>query len=421
LSSGPITLFDKSALQSLNPDESVWFDNFYRTVISPLFFVETLADLSKEVAAGTTPEQVVGNIAAKTPDTGSIVSVDHWHLRLADLDGYRIEMNQRPHVAQGRWFQVDGRDGAFFENPPEMIAFARWQNGDFLGVEKDFAQQWRNALSAMDLTSFYPIVRSLGGGRSKLRDLDEARALAEQMVHGNGRRYTTLKVAFEMLAIPLDLRPRILKRWKDAGGPPLDEFAPYAAYNLMIDLFFYLSLDAGLISSERPNNRVDVAYLYYLPFCMIFTSGDKLHRKITPLFLRDDQMFMWAPDLKEDLARLDAHYATFPEVVKEQGVGWFACRPPPHGDYLTTKLWDKFLPDWREPVPPASEDTEAKVRALVKAVSDSKRSGAKLGQSISSVRGNLDELDHVVLSRRVRGYKGKWQILPSKVIENQSN
>jgi hypothetical protein len=276
LSFGPITLFDKSALQSLNLDESVWFDNFYRPVISPLFFVETLADLSKEVNAGRTPEQVVGSIAAKTPETGSVVGVDHGHLRLADLDGYPIEMDPRPHIAQGRRFQVDGRDGAFYENPPEMVAFARWQRGDFLGVEKDFAQQWRTALSTMDLTSFYPIVRSLGGGKAKLRDLAEARALAEQMVHGTGRRYTTLKVTFDMLAIPLKLRPRILKRWKEAGGPSLDEFAPYAAYSLLVDLFFYLSLDAGLISSERPSNRVDIAYLYYLPFCMIFTSGDSL-------------------------------------------------------------------------------------------------------------------------------------------------
>jgi hypothetical protein len=90
----------------------------------------------------------------------------------------------------------------------------------------------------------------------------------------------------------------------------------------MVDLFFYLSLDAGLISAERQNNRVDVAYLYYLPFCMIFTSGDSLYRRITPLFLRNDQEFLWAPDLKADLSRLDAHYAALPEEVKAQGVGW---------------------------------------------------------------------------------------------------
>jgi hypothetical protein len=70
----------------------------------------------------------------------------------------------------------------------------------------------------------------------------------------------------------------------------------------MVDLFFYLSLDAGLISSQRPSNRVDVAYLHCLPFCMIFTSGDRLHEKITPFFLREDQEFLWAPKLNEDLA-----------------------------------------------------------------------------------------------------------------------
>jgi hypothetical protein len=84
---GPITLFDKSALECLNPDEALWFDNFYRTIITPLFYVETLADLAKEVASGRTPEQVVGTIALKTPEMGSIVSVDHKELLIANLCG----------------------------------------------------------------------------------------------------------------------------------------------------------------------------------------------------------------------------------------------------------------------------------------------------------------------------------------------
>jgi hypothetical protein len=33
--------------------------------ITPLFYIETLADLEKEVRAGKTPEQVVGEIAFK--------------------------------------------------------------------------------------------------------------------------------------------------------------------------------------------------------------------------------------------------------------------------------------------------------------------------------------------------------------------
>jgi hypothetical protein len=241
------------------------------------------------------------------------------------------------------------------------------------------------------------LFRAWAGGKTKLRDLAEARALAGQMVHGNGRRYTTLKVAFDMLAIPPELHPSILNRRKEAGGPALDEFAPYAAYNLLVDLFFYLSLGAGLVSSERPSDRVDITYLYYLPFCMIFTSGDSLHRRITPLFLRNDQEFLWAPDLKTDLSRLDAHYAALSDEVKAQGVAGFAPCPPPDGDYLTTKLWDRFLPSWREPVRPASEKMKAKVGTLAKAISDSENFEKKLEQPVSSMPGKLEDLDHVVL------------------------
>ena len=62
---GPITLFDKSFLQSLSTDESVWFDHFFITNICPMFYVETLADLDKSVREGRTPEREVEIIASK--------------------------------------------------------------------------------------------------------------------------------------------------------------------------------------------------------------------------------------------------------------------------------------------------------------------------------------------------------------------
>jgi hypothetical protein len=204
---GPITLFDKSALQSFNPDEALWFDNFYTTVICPLFFVETLADLSKEVDQGRTPEQVVGNIAYKTPEMGPSILVAHWKLRLANLLGYPVEMKGRPYVPGGLRTQLAGQSATVFELPPEMEAFKRWQRGDFLGVDREFAQRWRSELSGMDLTFAYPILRSLGVGKTKPRNLEEARQWAGQMVRGDGRRYTTIKVALHMLAIPPDLQP----------------------------------------------------------------------------------------------------------------------------------------------------------------------------------------------------------------------
>ena len=52
MAQGPILIFDKSTLQALNPDQANWLDNFFMSNITPLFYIETLADLEKEVKAG---------------------------------------------------------------------------------------------------------------------------------------------------------------------------------------------------------------------------------------------------------------------------------------------------------------------------------------------------------------------------------
>jgi hypothetical protein len=60
MAQGPILIFDKSSLESLNLDEAVLLDNFYLSNVTPLFFVECLADLEKEIKSKSTPEQLVG-------------------------------------------------------------------------------------------------------------------------------------------------------------------------------------------------------------------------------------------------------------------------------------------------------------------------------------------------------------------------
>ena len=107
--SGPMLMFDKSFLESLNPDEAVWLDQYFLTNITPLFFVETLADLEKEVHRGRTPEQVVGNLALKTPDMQSHMSPHHMSLLWAELHGEKITMDGRIMRAGGQLVKLDGQ------------------------------------------------------------------------------------------------------------------------------------------------------------------------------------------------------------------------------------------------------------------------------------------------------------------------
>lgn len=152
---GPVLLFDKSALQSLTVDEAVWLDTFYFPCITPLFFVETLADLEKEVQKGRSPEEVVGNLAEKTP-LGGAINVHHHALSLNELLGRRFDLRRVPAVAGGKPVATrDGRRGVVFDPPPEAAALKRWQERDFLRVERQFAKSWRDALSDIDLARVY--------------------------------------------------------------------------------------------------------------------------------------------------------------------------------------------------------------------------------------------------------------------------
>ena len=166
---------------------------------------------------------------------------------------------------------------------------------------------------------------------------------------------------------------------------------------------------SGHISRDRPSNRIDIAYLYYLPFCMIFVSKDKLHTRSVPLFLKSDQEFVHADELKAELARLDTYFSTLPEEVREQGVMKFAHYPPTEGDYLTARLWDRFLPKWRESASKRqemSEESQEKLLSELRQMTDAaKRSGG-------AERIDLDGADALIVRRFVTRRMGKWRLVP---------
>jgi len=407
---GPIIIFDKSTLQSLSVDEAVWLDVHYSANITPLFFVETLADLEKEVQGGRTPEQVVGNLAEKTPEEGK-PNVHHVTVCVNELLGAQVEMRGVPVLAGGEQVESEGRQAVVFKESPEMAALSRWQEGRFLEVEREFARVWRNALSGLDLGALYGEGRSIIQRHSRPRDLLEAKALAVALHEKRGSRYT--REALQALPVRADVHREIAERWRAAGEPPIKQFAPFMAHVVTVDSFFTIALGADFISRERASNKVDIAYLYYLPFCMVFTSGDKLHAKTAPLFLGERQRFVSAEELKDDLAKLDAHYSALPVEVKQRGVLSFAHYPPTEGEFLTAKMWDELMrPDWRkhaaDPGLKLSKEQEKALVAQVNRMADAKRSA----QGFTS-----KEADAVLFQRKVPVWKGKWRLVPPEAEE----
>lgn len=410
---GPVALFDKSFLQALSVDESVWFDHFFYPIICPLFYVETLADLEKAVRAGRTPEQEVGFIARKTPEMHGGPSIHHQTLAIANLMGQHIPLNGRIPVAGGRPVKVDDKAGVIYDSLPESQAFSRWQKGEFLELERQFAQTWRASLDSLDLNAIAERMKTLGVNPQTCKSLEDAKHLADALVQSKDKPFDRMKLAVLFLDIPRQYEYALLERWSMAGYPPLSVYAPYAAHVLNVEVFFQVALAAGHISVERPSNRVDIGYLFYLPFCMVFISSDKLHRRCAPLYLRSDQDFVWGEDLKVDLKALNAHYSRLPDAEKEKGMMRFAADPPETGHFLVSQLWDRHWPSWRGKVHPEISDPE-KDKELVdhlKRFTDAPTAHAE------QVNFTPDDVDVLSIQRMVRQRKGSWWQLPKDLKE----
>jgi hypothetical protein len=412
---GPITVFDKSFLQSLSVDESVFFDHFFNPVITPLFFVETLADLEKAVRQGRTPEQEVGMIALKAPEASSYPIIHHTRLALANLMGVDITMDGRPLVDAGVPVKVDGKKGVRHDVAPETVAFNRWQAGEFIEVEREFAKTWRQDLANIDLTAVAAAMKAMGIDGSVCKTLADAKRIATQFVERTDIVPNQIKLAFIILGLPPHLETQAGGNWVLRGMKPLAEYAPYAAHVMIVELFFQIALGAGLIGTLA-SNRADIAYLYYTPFCMVFVSSDKLHRRTVPEFLRSNQSCVWGQDLKADLHRVMEHYSKLPDEVRELGLMRIAPVPPVElADSLVVQLWDRHMAShWRSISGmrhPRDPMADAEIIAEMNRFSEARPlTGSEIDFEPADV-------DMVQLRRSVHKLKGNWFQLPKDLKE----
>jgi len=404
MSNGPCLIFDKSTLQALSLDEAVWLDQFFLCNITPIFYMETLADLEKQVSRGRTPEDVVGGLAFKTPDAGSRPNVHHYTLAFSELAGNGpVVMDGRPVVSGGQDVVLDGEAGVLFRDAPEEDAFRRWHRHEFLDLERLTAKQWRRALAPSPWLRWMPEV-------PKPKTLSDLREMVSRLLDRQAQE-AVLGDGMALLGIPDEAQALVCQRWHALERPRLETFAPYFRFVFSVALFSHLAMAADLISRDRPSHKIDLAYLYYLPFCNIFASSDKLHAATVPLFLRPDQAFVQGSDLKADLRLLDQHYSSLPEDVRERGLFGFASRPPIDGHSLTSSLWDRYRPGWRrgeENLASRLDDHQGKsfVEKVMRYAQEATPASHPIG---------APEPDTMVLTRQVYPRKGKWHRFPPEV------
>jgi hypothetical protein len=317
-------------------------------------------------------------------------------------------------VGHGRRVQGKEGIGTVFDGSPEMLARDRWRSGKFESTEYAAARAWREMLArAPESMENFLEGRS---GRYSFSDLAAVKRFVDRVIDRDGARYRTLKTGLEVLGIEPALQPRIISRWKEAGGPPFKDFSPYARHVLGVDLFRVMAMASGHIAPDKTSNYVDVAYLYYLPFCEVFVSGDKLHRRCAPLFMGDGQEFVWGHELRPALASLVEEYLAHPDISERGLIGVAGDHLLPKDSFIGA-LYDRLHPGRREfmarPQPKLSPEQE---KALVD------RLNAMTDAPPPSSDADLSEEDKAVtFIRMVPVRRGRFPFLPKNVREKRKS
>lgn len=405
---GPTALFDKSFLQSLSVDESVWFDHFFLPNVCPIFYVETLADLAKENCGSRTPDDTVRIIASKFPDCSGAPNVYHVTICTANLLGEEIPLSPQVILPAGCQGTVDGRNVVVLPERPESKAWLRWTQGDFQEVERIAARQWRGATIGYESGKVIRYLEKYDAYQDKpCGTLSDVSKMTDEVFQRLGP-VPKLTLALSLLGVPPDQHDAIQERWFKEGVPELSQFAPYVAFTLRVEIFFHIAVYKARIGAA---SRMDSTYLFYLPFCQFFVSTDWVHRDSAPFFLRADQQFIWGADLKAALKSLNDLYAALPEDERSKSIYEIASTPPTDIKNLVTDLWDRHWPTWRTPRERQTKDTENGIEWLqhqlkvMKAIAESE--GAK--QSPDQIP------DAICRPRTVRTKKGSWWHVPDSL------
>lgn len=333
-----ITL-DKSTFQSLNFKELLRLSNYFEHNIAPVLVMEILGDLKKEVAKGKAPSGArVKDFANKLFPIRTVVNAYYRSLIKVELSGHDISMDGRPSLGIEKFVQTeDGLKGSVIAETEEEKAIYKWKAGNFNDADHKLSKLWRVLTTREDILKNLQKVLQLKKNK-RIKSFEELLENVNEALNDFEFQDRWLGYMINNYGDGKINGDDVFQRWFKEGRPPLAEFSPYVFHCLKVDLLFAIGLQSELIGT-KPTNLVDIEYLYYIPFCNVFTSNDKIHKQLAPLLKRKDQQFIKGDDLKNDLKKIIEFFEKEGELAKKK----FAFEPPIIKGSLTFSLWKKYF------------------------------------------------------------------------------
>lgn len=360
---GPSIIFDKSALQSMSRPALWQANSLFYTVIPDVLLHEILADLSLD-GKNVEPKERVVMLAKKISFHHACGSMHFRRLCVQDLLGNRIPMDRRPIVdatTAQRITTEDGKIGLIRDVQPENEALLRWGSSNFSKDDFDFAEKWRSELPAFDVVSSTEL-RNMHIG---IRSIDDVTRHVDMILSAPENHLPILSTYMGFLGCGPATQRRVTFRWhiELPARQRLPAFAPYTTHCLRVYHLYYCAASHGLLPT-KPNTLIDLEYFYHTPFAQIFCSSDRLHKRMAPFVLGDDQSFVDGEQLKVELDALAEARKSDPAVMPGEGS-------------LIHRLWTKH---WQRPPAsnrPMSDEERERIGKEMKPILEAIREQAK--------------------------------------------
>jgi hypothetical protein len=335
-------ILDKSSFQEMPSSAFVPLDRHFELVIPPILVKEILGDLAKGVNVRNLADRFAVNTTVLPPYEFMVAQ---------SLLGAQIPMDGRI-IPKGLMpvKAADGKLGHIIVDTSEDHSIQRWQQGRFTLEDALFAYKWQRVKRFINKSHYISKLTTAGYDVRCPKNLDDLRRMVDEIIADPTLQGTLLGLLLSEFKPTHAQQVAILNRWNAEKKPLMTEFATYATHCLRANLMLSLgNQKADILGTPHEHDLRDLEYLYYLPFCEVFASRDKIHEKLKTL-LRDDQTFV-GKELATDLKRLAEEWNAFSKEEKAERHQTYGSRPPEHENSIVYKLWQKHRPDPKSGIP----------------------------------------------------------------------
>lgn len=305
---GPILTFDKSFLEMLNPSEVDELDLQFKLFVTPILISEILADLKHPAPRqGKLPEDLVRALARKLVSNHGIIQMHFRSLGLGEITGglaFPVTMKGQVIVdgAASNVMKTKDGQGTIYDGRQDWEMWNAWANGDFTQTDEYIASRWREQSAQIDLgaitAQWTDFCRQY---LTKARTISDVIEQVDEWISRPEEQAALLEMIFLFLDAPPPARVPGIRLLQAGLIPDVRSWAPYSTSVTRLGIIFCCCLTLKFITS-RPTNVLDLQYLFYAPFGMVFVSHDRLHRDLWPA-TTTDATFVWGAELKADLQR----------------------------------------------------------------------------------------------------------------------